>query len=432
MLYVRQGPYESMSGMVGVLRRLFRAKWGPGKAAYNRQTHTWTLPHGATLKMGVLPDGEQGREYYETTYQGQSFSLIVVDEVQQWARLDIPDLLISNLRGDNVQTRIDMAANPGGRGHSAIVQRWINNPVGAWMPFDIVRDVRTPSGVVRTSRRWIYCPSTYLDNPHNGPDYLANLAVSAGNDPELLDAWINGNWHIARGSYFASVLDNVHVRTSWPSGPELKDWNREGWKFWLSYDHGTASPAVAYVVARSNGALGPDGRYYPAGSFVMVDEYACHREGDLTAGRGWTIPQIAGPIKQLAARWGIKPEGFADDAIFGKVGSADAATGEHKTLAKEYALEGVTWKPASKGSRAARFQGMRRMLADAGSVEQPGLYFDRRCRYWWDTVPFIQMDPKDREAPEKGPTDHGLDGSSYGIQDVVTRWGSAPTPTPWG
>lgn len=428
-LFIRQGPWSSMEGIVSTLDRVFTTWWGRDKHTLKHDTHIWHLPRGAMLQLGILPDGEKGRKYYEATYQGRSFPRITVDERQMWGRSDVVDLLTSNLRGE-IPTRMVMAANPGGRGHQAIVARWINNGVGPWHPFEVKQKIKVGPDVIETSRTWISCPSTYRDNPHNGPDYLANLAASASNDPELLAAWINGNWNIARGSYFASVLANPEIQTAWPHPEQLGGWDRKGWRFWLAFDHGTAAPSVCYVVARSEGAFGPDGLYYPYGSLVMADEYACHRTGDLSAGLGWTVPKLAEPIKALAARWGLKPEGYADDAIFSKGGGTDDG-GDHKTIGQDYARAGVKWKPAGKGTRAARFQRMRSMLASAGDPEDPGLYVDRRCMYWWETVPFIQHDPTDREAPEKCGTDHGLDASSYGMQQIKVRRGSG-TVAPWG
>jgi hypothetical protein len=274
-----------------------------------------------------------------------------------------------------------------------------------------------PDGqIIDTRRTWVTCPSTYLDNAlNNGPDYLANLAIACGHDLELLKAWVSGNWQISRGAYFAAVMDNPRIRINWPTPEGWGDWKPNDWKLYLSYDHGTASPAVAYVVGKSPGGLGPaepqapGGRYYPAGSILLLDEYASHRPGDLGRGEGFTIPQLAVKIKELAARWRIPPKGPADDACFGD-------QGQKTTIAGEFSAEGVTWRKAGKGRRAPRFQRMKSMMSQAGKPDLPGFYVSSRCQYFWQTVPFLIHDPSDPEVPLKGPTDHAADSASYSLE----------------
>lgn len=414
ILFIRQGPYKALNDFVETLSKFFDLLWGSKAHSFNQGSHIWTVPTGSYLEFGILPDGEQGRRYYETAYQGRSFSHVYVDELQQYSRLEIVDLLISNLRG-SIPTRITLAANPGGPGHQAIAARYIHNGVGDWKPFKLHREVRMPDGkMVDTTRTWISCPSTYLDNPHNGPDYLSNLAISCGNDIELLKAWVSGNWNIARGAYFAQVLDNPRIRFNWPVPEEWGSWKPDDWKFWLAFDHGTAAPAVCYVMAQSPGAEGPDGRYYSATSILMLDEYACHREGDLGRAFNWTIPQLAEKIKDLAARWHIAPRGLADDACFSDTGSMEG------TIVDQYGKEGVSWQRARKGRRAPRFQKMKTMLKAAGKVDEQGLFVSERCSYWWATVPYLVHDPNDREVPLKCSTDHAADASGYGIQGLLS------------
>lgn len=422
MLYIRQGPYKALNDFIDTISKIFTMLWGPKAHSLNRGSHTWTLPTGSYLELGILPDGELGRKYYEKTYQGRSFTHIWIDEAQQWAMIELLDLLVSNLRGVDsegraIPTRQTIAANPGGIGHQALAARFVNTGVRPWEVFPIKQEVRKQDGTIEVhERKWMCCPSTYRDNPFNGDDYLANLAQSCHHDEELLQAWIDGNWNISRGAYFAGVLQNQRIKVNWPYPRDWQGWSPRDWEWWLAFDHGTTSPAVCYVMAGSPGALGPDRKYYPAGSVVMVDEWACHRPGDYSKAFGWTVPVIAGHVRGLAERWEIDADGVADDACFGE-------TGHELTIAGEYALAGVVWRPASKGHRAPRFQTMKRLLAAAGRGDEPGLFVDERNVYWWNTVPFIVIDPKDREVPLKCETDHGLDASSYGISGSESHAG---------
>lgn len=414
ILYLRQGPYKSLNDFTATLNNLFSTWWGPKNHRLNRSSHTWTTPTGAYIELGILPDGEKGRSYYERTYLGRSFSDILIDEAGQWARPDNLDLLVSNLRAE-IPTVHMLGANPGGNGHQWLAQRYIFNGTKLWNQFTIDREVRLGGRILRTARKWISCPSTYKDNPHNGPDYLDNLAESAAHDNELLMAWITGSWKISRGAYFAAAMDNPYIEIMWPSPAAWGDWRPIDWRFWLAYDHGTESPAVCYVMARSPGADGPDGLYYPAESCLALDEYACYQPEALGKAYGLTIPPLSEHVKELAARWQLPAQGVADDATFGKHGH------EGGSLVDEYSRCGVVWHKARKGQRAARFVKMKRLFGDCGKIERPGLYVSTKCRYFWQTVPFLVHDPRDPEVVHKCDTDHGLDAMSYGIEgDVVT------------
>lgn len=414
-LIIRQGPYKALNDLVMTLRRLFDTFWGVGAHSYGAQSHVWTLPTGAYLELGVLPDGEMGRLYYEKAYQGRSFSDIIFDEAQQYSTGRNLDLLASNLRSP-IPNRIMLGANPGGLGHQWIAGRYISNRK-PWKPFVVEREIAVQGKPVKVSSTWIQCPSTYRDNPHNPEDYLSTLAAACGDDAELLAAWVSGDWRISRGAYFALALDNPKISISWGRPEDWGDWQPLGWSFWLAFDHGTASPSPCYVMASSPGGIGPDGRFYPADSILVLDEWVAHRPGDLGRAFGWDVSMIAPRIIELAERWRIPAFGVADDACFGDQGSTSG------TIADEYARFGVVFRPAHKGSRSGRFLRMRRMLRLAGRGEDPGLFVSERCAYFWATVPFLVIDEKDREVPKKCSTDHGADAVSYGMSGADSMAG---------
>ena len=323
VLILRKGPLKSLRSMISALRKQFNRLWGRGTHRLNMQTYVWTLPTGGHFELGILPDDVHGIKYYEEAYQGNSFGLIIVDEGQGWARPDVLDLLLSNMRHPWIPCRMILLANPGGMGHQWLAQRHVQAALD-WNIYRIQNEREDDDGgSIVSSMEWVNCPSTWTDNPHLGSDYPKKLAAST-QDPELLKAWLTGNWDISRGAFFAAVLGNRHVKVHWPDrsewGEEDLSWRQGDWKFWLAMDHGTAAPLVCYVMAGSPGADGPDGVYYPRDSVILVDEYACHRPGDYSKAFGWTIPQLCEPIKDLAKRWRIPARGVADDACFGLMG----------------------------------------------------------------------------------------------------------------
>src|SRR3546814_9796649 len=113
----------------------------------------------------------------------------------------------------------------------------------------------------------------------------------------------------------------------------ISDWSSDvcssdlpDWESWLAHDFGTSSPSATYVLARSPGATGPDGLFYPHGSIVVLDELATSRPNRPTEGLGWTVPRLAEAITQMCGRWDIPPSGAADDAIFARSRGIEAAT----------------------------------------------------------------------------------------------------------
>jgi len=166
---------------------------------------------------------------------------------------------------------------------------------------------------------------------------------------------------------------------------------------------------VTYVVARSPGAEGPDERFYPRDSVLLLDELATNVPGRLHEGLGWTVPKLAEAIRELAKRWQTNPSGVADDAIFVATGHAAGS------IAAEFSREGVHWQPARKGSRLAGWQRMRRMLEAAGKPDLPGLYVSRACTYWWETVPVLPRDPRRAEDVDSRAPDHAADATRYAL-----------------
>ena len=70
----------------------------------------------------------------------------------------------------------------------------------------------------------------------------------------------------------------------------------------------------------------------------------------------------------MCKRWKIPANGVADDAIFAKSGSGAGS------IADEFMRAGVRFLPAKKADRITGWNIMRRMLADAGKPDVPGLY----------------------------------------------------------
>jgi len=380
---------------------------------FDAQKHRFTLPNGATIQLDQME-----READFQKYQGKSFSHIAVDEAGQFASPALIDRLRSSLRAPvGVPVRFIVLANPGGVGHAWLVRRYaLNEP---WKPYT---DAATGFDFVSIN-------STYRDNQFIDRErYAKNLMASCATDPELGRAWLNGDWSVLRGAYFSTVIDEQrNMVEPWANRPDFYEGaklpsNTNGyrgtagsindrWRFYLAHDFGVAAPSVTYLVAQSPGAEGPDGYFYPRGSFVLMDEETTTHPDDLNTGLGLTVPDQADRILSMCMSWGVTASGVADDAIFNRTGSQEGS------IADEFRKAGIYFEKARKGSRIAGWQQMRRLLADAGKPDVPGLYVSRNCRIWWETVPSLPRDPRNPEDVDSSAPDHAADSCRYGLKN---------------
>jgi hypothetical protein len=386
VLYLRRS-HKGCADFVLLCLELFGPIYGTA-LRFNAQEGLFRFPNGGTLEVNQL---ENATEYAK--YQGRSFTLLLLDEAGQFATPELLDRLRSNLRGPkDLPLRTALAANPGDVGHQWIAARYVFRSA-PWTPF-----LEEKSG-----RTFVSCPSTFLDNPFiDREEYRKQLGASCPSDPELLRAWLEGDWSVARGAYFAAVLEEKRNAVArWEKIPPK-------WMTYLAHDFGSSAPSVTYLVAESPGGKGPDHKYYPRRSLVLVDELATNEPGSLSSGMRYTVPVLAERIRVMCALWGVRAEGVADDACFSSGGHAAGS------IADEFSEAGVDFEPAKKGDRITGWQVMRRLLQDAGKPDVPGLYIARHCEYFWATVPYLGRDPRRVEDVDSRGPDHGADAVRYG------------------
>ena len=397
VLYIRKS-YAGLRDFELVTRELFGLVYGT-TARYNGTEHIWKLPNGGYIELGQL---ETHSDYAK--YQGRSFTLLLIDEAGQYAQPDLLDILRSNLRGPkDIPIRVVMAANPGGPGHHWIAKRYVFQ-AGPWKPFLESKSKRT----------WNYAPSTFDQNQFiDREQYREQLESACPSDPELLRAWLYGDWAVNRGAYFASVLDeHRNAVDPWAAIPE-------NWETWLAHDFGSSAPSVTYIMAMSPGDF-HEGKFYPRGSIVLVDELAAVQRDNLNKGLNWTAATTAEAITELCKPWGIRAKGVADDACFAKSGYSSGS------IAEEFARKQVYFTPAKKADRITGWNLMRRLLADAGKPDVPGLYISRACTYFWDTLPYLARDQKRVEDLDSTGADHGADACRYGLMRLRRTASSEP------
>lgn len=390
ILYIRQS-HKGCADFEALCLDLYGRIYGKA-LRFNGQEGLFKFPTGGTLEVNQL----EGPQDY-SKYQGRSFTLLLIDEAGQYATPDLLDRLRSNLRGPkDMPIRAVLAANPGDVGHQWLAKRYVFK-AAPWIPFHEEASGRT----------FVYAPSTFVDNPFIDRDqYRKQLESSCPSDPELLRAWLEGDWAVSRGAYFGAVLDEK--RNAIPTWPAIPTTHGQRWLTYLAHDYGSSAPSVTYLVARSPGAEA-FGQFYPRDSLILVDELATNEPGALNKGLGWTVPILAEAIREMCDRWKVRPEGVADDAIFARIGSGAGS------IAEEFARAGVRFVPAKKADRITGWNILRRLLQDAGKPDVPGLYVARHCEYFWATVPYLGRDPRRVEDVDSRGSDHAADAARYGV-----------------
>jgi len=390
ILYIRQS-HKGCADFESLCLDLYGRIYGRA-LRFNSQEGLFRFPNGGTLEINQLADASDYAKYH-----GRSFTLLLIDEAGQWATPDLLDRLRSNLRGPkDMPVRCVVAANPGDVGHQWIAKRYVFK-AAPW-----VRFVEDQSG-----RPFVYAPSMFVDNPFiDQAQYRKQLESSCPSDPELLRAWLEGDWTVARGAYFGAVLDEKrNAVATWPAIPTYRG---EPWETYLTHDFGSSAPSATYIVAKSPGAEA-FGLWYPRDSLVLVDELATNEPGSTTKGMGHTVPVLAEMISEMCSRWGVRPEGAADDAIFANARGIGAGS-----ISDEFRAAGVFFVPAKKADRITGWNIMRRLLQDAGGPDLPGLYIARHCTYLWETLPFLGRDPRRVEDLDSRGPDHAADAVRYG------------------
>jgi hypothetical protein len=147
--------------------------------------------------------------------------------------------------------RIRCSANPGGIGHHAVKNYFIDHAPGG---MQLIENVDEDGNV--TTRMFI--PSRVYDNKilmRNDPQYIARLREIGS--PELVKAWLEGDWNVITGAYFPEFSARKHVLRPFAIP--------EHWLRFRSMDWGSSSPFAVLWHAVSDGHLLPDGRLFRKG-----------------------------------------------------------------------------------------------------------------------------------------------------------------------
>ena len=335
---------------------------------------TWRFKSGALLRLRHMEN-----EKHFQRYMGWSLAWIDWDELPNWPSLKPYHQMKSRLRGPAQHKRIRATGNPGGRCHAEIKDYFGigRHPKGYHLHQD------DESGLAR-----MFVPSRVRDNEiglAGDPGYISRL--KGVGDPELVSAWLEGDWNAVVGAYF-SMFSRGDAEVEPFSIPE-------GWSVFTGGDYGEHNPTWWGIVAVD----------YDDDLWV-IDEYVRAEAGGADHARGVkalvdNCPFIrkSRPKLHLAPSdmWTSRAPGEANQALAPR--DSFAGQGVHLTRANMDRVNG--WRNLKDLMYSKRIK-----------------FFRGRTDRVASSLASVQRDPHDAEDVQKGGDDHPADGLRYIINHV--------------
>ena len=259
---------EDLKDSVAVAERMYgnAARWQE-KGAY------FKFASGARLYMAYL-ENESDAEHY----QGWSLTRVYVEELTQFSSPAPIMRLLATLRSSSgIKCQMRCTCNPGGPGHLWVKQWAVDHG-----PYKVVTDDET--GLQRT-----FIPALLTDNPallEADPNYINRL--KAVGSPQLVKAWLEGDWSIIEGAFFEEWSSARHVIE-----PFIMPWH---WIRFRAADWGSARPFSIGWYAVVQDDIIHAGRRMPRMSIVRYREWYGWNGKEPNIGLKLTAEQVAAGI----------------------------------------------------------------------------------------------------------------------------------------
>lgn len=361
---------------------------------FNGTKLQWRMPNGGRVSFAYLDtvaDADQ--------YQGRNMTDAWVEEVGQYPNPAPIDRLFGVLRSGHVPVQLIVTGNPGGAG-----QHWIAKRYGL-IPFPTGPKIVERELANGTVHKMAVIPSRITDNHillDADPGYINRLHMVGA--PELVRAWLEGDWAAIEGAYFPEWSETKHIVTPF----EVPD----HWTRLCGFDWGSASPFSVGWWAVAGDDFPAQGM---AGQTVLIPRGAlvCYREwygaNDQNRGLKLSAEEVAAGI---AAR---EPKGekitlrIADPSVLIEDGGPSRA--------ERMGVSHGIWWIGGDNARVARqgaiggWDQLRARLK--GQDDKPMLYVFSTCRDFIRTVPVLQHDPLRPEDLDTKSEDHVADQTRY-------------------
>jgi hypothetical protein len=373
--------YVQLAEVIARTKQIFPKLGGK----YNEQRREWLMPGGGRLKFAYLERDSDAEEY-----QGHSYTRVYVEEVTNFPSPSPINKLRATLRsGTGVPTGMRLTGNPGGPGHNWVKLRYITPAPAGYKLLTESCEIEVDGVLKHVELDRVFIPSKLKDNQmllRNDPTYVLRLRQSGSE--ALVRAWLEGDWDVVDGAFFAEFSDKHILQHEWASRipPHALRFR--------SFDWGSAKPFSVGWYALSDGTWG-----LPADALYKYREWY----GAVGPNKGlkMTADLVAQGIiereKGEVIRYGV-----ADPAIFIRNGGP--------SIAETMAIHKCMWKRGDN-KRIPGWQQLRQRLVGANG--EPMIYFDETCEASIEQLPTIQHDEGDPEDIDTDAEEHALDEIRY-------------------
>lgn len=367
-------------------------------ARYVDDEKQWRFRNGARLKFAYLE-----RDSDAEVFQGGSFSRLYVEEIGNFPDPKPIFKLMATLRsGAGVPVGFRCTGNPGGPGHGWVKARYIDpHPLG-------MKPITDDNGLQR-----VFIPSKVSDNKillSRDPGYVNRIKASGS--PELVKAWLDGDWNVVAGAFFPEFgIHHVVAARSLPA-----EWTR-----FRSMDWGSARPFSVGWWAVSDGSM----EEFPRGSIIRYREWY-----------GASSPNVGLRMPAEDVGKGIVDREKGDRLTFGVLDPAAWISDGGPSIAERLFRAGASFRRADN-SRVAKMGAMggwdqvrSRLLGEEG---KPMIYFFATCPAIIRTLPALQSDPDRPEDVDSSGEDHACDETRYACmaRSYVRQVEKKPPPEFW-
>lgn len=371
---------------------------------FQDQKHVCHSPQGARLRFGFLE-----RDADAEVYQGDSNTRVYIEELGNFPSPAPVMKLMATLRSaTGVPVGFRGTGNPGGPGHGWVKKRYIDPAPMGWkvIPTEFVN----PWTGEKVIRERIFIPGKITDHNLLGADYIANLQMSGS--PELVRAWLEGDWDVIAGAYFPEFSRGRHVLVDTPFPKE--------WRRFTATDWGSARPfwtgwfVVVQQEMRVQTVTGQPVMLLP-GALVCYREWYGESKEQPSENLGLKLP-----VEEWAK--GVLKRGQNDElsyhtvdtSMFDEDGGPSLAERAMKVI---YKGKKLNLRPSDKRRLPGWNQVRYRLRGDHGPDNSPPmLFFMQFCEAAIRTMAALQHDDvasKFEDADTDGE-DHPPDGIRYG------------------
>lgn len=358
-------------------------------ASWKEKGGYFQMANGGRLTCAYLESDQDAQNY-----QGWSLTRVYVEELTQYAMPGPIMKLLATLRSPyGVPCQFRATCNPGGPGHNW-VKAWAID-IGPYTPF------KDPdNGLVR-----VFIPSRLTDNPkllENDPGYVNKLRASGS--PQLVQAWLEGDWNVIEGAFFDEFSSARHII------PPLRI--PEHWTRFRSMDWGSAKPFSVGWWAVVQDDTEHAQRLLPRGAIIRYREWYGMEKGKPNVGLKLPAEVVGAGIVSRETL-----DGYRERVAYGVLDPAAFAVISGPSIGEVLARAGAVFRRADnqRTSRDKRMGGWDQMRARLrGNADgHPMIFFSEHCRDLIRTLPMMQHDEHRPEDLDTDAEDHAVDDARY-------------------